>query len=78
MKYSKDGIAVPERCPYCRSRLIVIGSYAVGDGEFERYVECEGCYSVIGDIDEKRKVAIMKNGKTPEQNSKLYGRKTRS
>lgn len=59
MKVSKDGIIFPDRCPICRSRRTVVALYESG----ERYVECEGCWTVIGDVDEKRKVAISKNGK---------------
>lgn len=43
MKYAKDGTKIPERCPLCRSRKTMLSTYRNG----ERFIECEGCYTVI-------------------------------
>ena len=46
IKYTRDNLAFPARCPICRSSNTVVATYADG----ERFVECEGCYTVIGDV----------------------------
>jgi ribosomal protein S27E len=46
VKYTKDNIAFPAKCPFCKSNETVVATYVSG----ERFVECEGCYTVIGDV----------------------------
>lgn len=45
-KVSKEGIAIPLRCPECKSRRTVLATYKNGD----QYVECIGCNQVIKDV----------------------------
>jgi len=59
MNVTTDGIVFPARCPECHSRLTMVTTYADG----ERFVECEGCWTVIGDIPTGKHYAVSKNGK---------------
>jgi len=43
-KVSEEGIKIPLRCPDCKSTKTVLATYA--------FVECEGCYQVIKEINQ--------------------------
>lgn len=59
MKETRDGIKFPSICPACGSNETVVATYS----DDERFVECEECYTVIGDIPTGKHYAISKDGK---------------
>lgn len=63
---------LPRRCPFCHSRQVVIGTYRTG----ARYVECEGCWSVISPIVAGRltRYAYSKAGKLLSHKAKIADR----